>query len=119
MIAARKPRGVNLTQQTLVNGIQLVKLPRSRLAKYLLAQSTTTEVMSRAEIAAWVTSAKDFDDEDDLDTARPATTNTNSDEVNWTEFLDITKTTIMSSRTKRRTNFLNEKLHALATRGGT
>lgn len=76
--------------------------------------------MSRAEIAQWISSARDFDDEDQAPSTsqKVAKTSDADDEQNWDEFVEIAKTAVLSSGTKRRTAFVNEKLLALATRAG-
>ncbi|KAG8904625.1 translational activator of GCN4 [Tulasnella sp. 403] len=72
--------------------------------------------MSRAEIASWVSSAKDFDDDD---SEQPAETNSNgmTDEANWDEFVRLVRRSVLASRTKVRVGVLSEKVLAIVVRG--
>ncbi|KAG8981474.1 carbamoyl-phosphate synthase (glutamine-hydrolyzing) cpa2, partial [Tulasnella sp. 427] len=92
-----------------------VKLPRSRLSKYIAR--TTTEPMSRAEIAAWVSNAQDFDEDDYEESNQPQTTNDATDEENWEAFVKLATKKILSSKTKERIGFLNDKVLVIAHRG--
>lgn len=74
--------------------------------------------MSRAEIAAWVSSAQDFDEDDYDGETQTQTTNNASDEENWDAFVKLATKRILSSKTKERVNFLNDKALVVAHRGG-
>lgn len=82
--------------------------------------------MSKVEIASWVASAANVrkydedDDEDDSDeesTSSPQATSL-SDEETWRNFMVLARTNVLTSKTKIRTEFINEKLYAIAARGG-
>ncbi|KAG8955662.1 translational activator of GCN4 [Tulasnella sp. 424] len=73
--------------------------------------------MSRAEIAAWVSSAQDFDEDDYDGETQTQTTNNATDEENWDAFVKLATKKILSSKTKERVNFLNDKVLVVAHRG--
>ncbi|KAG8917318.1 translational activator of GCN4, partial [Tulasnella sp. 417] len=72
--------------------------------------------MSRAEIATWVSNAQDFD-EDDYEETQTKTTNNATDEENWDAFVKLATKKILSSKTKERISFLNDKVLLIANRG--
>ncbi|KAG8892186.1 translational activator of GCN4, partial [Tulasnella sp. 408] len=72
--------------------------------------------MSRAEIATWVSNAQDFD-EDDYEETQTQTTNNATDEENWDAFVKLATKKILSSKTKERINFLNDRVLVIANRG--
>ncbi|KIO34015.1 hypothetical protein M407DRAFT_17270, partial [Tulasnella calospora MUT 4182] len=73
--------------------------------------------MSRADIAAWVSKAQDFDEDDYEETQVTPTTNNATDEENWDAFVKLATKKILSSKTKERINFLNDKVIVIANRG--
>ncbi|KAG8938102.1 translational activator of GCN4, partial [Tulasnella sp. 419] len=74
--------------------------------------------MSKAEIASWITSTStDFGDDDEIDNDATESKAQLSDEEKWSEFLSLAKSSLLTSQTKRRTEFLNDKMMALAVRG--
>ncbi|KAG8984666.1 translational activator of GCN4 [Tulasnella sp. 427] len=73
--------------------------------------------MSRAEIAAWVSNAQDFDEDDYEESNQTQTTNDATDEENWEAFVKLATKRILSSKTKERIGFLNDKVLVIAHRG--
>ncbi|KAG8875312.1 translational activator of GCN4 [Tulasnella sp. 331] len=75
--------------------------------------------MSKAEIASWLSSARDFDDDTTNTDADGSTTTAQADtpEQNWDAFIKVAKSVLLSSKTKPRVEFLHEKIQVLATRG--
>ena len=85
------------------------------------SQSVTNK-MSKTDIRNWVAAAasapldsdySDSDSEDELQTPIQS-----DDAQNWAAFLGIGKRSLMSSRTKLRVHFLNERLLPLVSKGG-
>ena len=82
--------------------------------------------MSKSEIAAWVASAtatdgRNYDDDDSDSEATPTADSVQQlgDEENWKKFVELSRQSVLSSKTKPRTEFIIEKLLAVAVRGGT
>lgn len=95
--------------------LKLAKLPRKPTLARLVAQSTT-EPMSKAEIASWISSAQTFDD-DEADGVGAAQTPSTPEE-NWDTFVRVANSALLSSKTRIRVEFLQEKMEILAARGG-
>ncbi|KAG9005891.1 translational activator of GCN4 [Tulasnella sp. JGI-2019a] len=91
-----------------------LKLPRKPSLPRFVAQSATGP-MSKAEIASWLSSAQDFDD-DEAKTG-PTSVAQATPEENWDAFINVAKSVLLSSKTKPRVEFLHEKMQMLAMRG--
>lgn len=73
--------------------------------------------MSKAEIQSWITASEGADnDEDEVPTFQWTDIH---EESRWPTFLEYAKGKILTSSTKRRIEFLEERLTPLSLRGGT
>jgi hypothetical protein len=76
--------------------------------------------MSKTDIQSWIAAANDYDDDhDDSGTDTPETySRENEDATNWGALMAIARRSLLTSQTKVRVHFLNERLLPLASKGG-
>lgn len=77
-----------------------------------------SDEMSKAEIRSWIAAAAPDDPDDDTDTAAEAQSGDGDSRTDWASLMSITRRSLLTSQTKVRIHFLNERLLPLASRGG-
>lgn len=97
----------------------LAKVPSNKALAKLVAQSSTQK-MSNSEIQAWISAgANTVEDDFDIDSSSADPLNSwAGTESDWSALMELARRSLLTSKTKDRVDFLNNKLLVLVTRGG-